>query len=377
MSKKKSNFSGKVGADAHRQQSSGSSYGHLQLPRGVNVFSVDGAGGRVFLDILPYEVTDPKHPDFNKDLDIASVGSLWYKRPYKLHRNVGASNDTAVCPTSIGKKCPICEYRAKRIKEQADKEETDAMKPSLRNLYVVVPIGDKKHEEKPSIFDISQFLFQNLLNEELSENPEYEIFPDIEEGYTLKIRFESKTIGKSQPFAEADRIDFIDRENPYTDTILKQVPNLDQVLIIMSYDELNAKFFELENEEDAGRLKSKSDDEEEDKPARRRREEPEEKPIRRVREEEPEEKPARRAAPAAKSRDEEEDKPTRRAAPVSRKEEPEEKPAASTRQRPSKTENNRCPEGYKFGIDTEKYDKCDTCDAWPDCADERDRLNEK
>jgi hypothetical protein len=32
-----------------------------------------------------------------------------------------------------------------------------------------------------------------------------------------------------------------------------------------------------------------------------------------------------------------------------------------------------CPHGLKFGIDTEQYDVCDTCDVWSDCVAEHEK----
>ena len=256
--KKKSNFRGKVANDAQRQQKAATSYGHLLLPKDVKVFNPK-PGSKVLLDFLPYTVTDEKHPDRNPEQDVAAPGSLWYKRPYKLHRNVGADNDSAVCPTSIKKPCPICEHRSVRSKAGADKEELKAMNASQRNLYVVVPLGEKDYDEKPHIMDISQFLFQDLLNEELQENEDNEVFPDLEEGKSVKIRFDSTTITGSKPFATADRIDFIERESQYKESVLDKVPNLDEVLKIYSYEELSAKWFEMENEPDGGKLKNVDD----------------------------------------------------------------------------------------------------------------------
>ena len=188
MKAKTSSFKGKVTSNAHKQQSAGSSYGYLKLPKGVSVFAPD-PGGRYLLDFLPYTVTDEKHPDRDNDLDIATKGSLWYKRPYKVHRGIGGGNDSVVCLASIGKKCPICEERARLIKAGAEKEETDALKPSNRNLYVVIPLDSKKHDKEIHIFDMSQYLFQDLLNEELEEDEDKGIFPDLEEGKALKKLF--------------------------------------------------------------------------------------------------------------------------------------------------------------------------------------------
>lgn len=368
MSKHQSKFRGRVGADAQRQRQTGSSYGHLNLPKGVKIFKEEE--GKMYFDILPYVVTEEQHPDRNEKLGIAVPGEVWYKRPYKLHRNIGSTNDSYVCPTSIGKRCPICEYRTKRIKEGAEKEETDPLKASLRNLYIVLPIGHKEYDEVPHIWDISQYLFQNLLNKELEENEEYEIFPDLEEGYTLKVRFDEQTMGKNK-FFEVTRIDFEKRDQTYEEEIMDDIPALDNVLTILSYKELEKKFMEIEDEDEAT---DKETVKEEEIPERIRRH---------VRKEEVEEE---------KKVDEAEDIHTRRMA--SRKpsslanhdkkeeveEEPEEEKKTVTRRTSppaqESTKKDKCPHGHKFGVDTEKYDICDSCDVWEKCIEEKER-NEK
>jgi len=377
MTKVKSNFRGKITKDAQRQQKAATSYGHLLLPRNVNVFSPE-PGGKVQLDFLPYEVTDHRHPDQDKEAEIATPGTLWYKRPYKLHRSVGTDNDSYVCLTSIGKKCPICEYRSKRMKEGADKEETDAMRASLRNLYIVVPLDSKKHELTPHIFDISQFLFQNLLNEELEENEDNGVFPELVGGKTLKVRFESRTIGKGQPFAEASRIDFIDREEDYDESILDEVPDLDNVLKVLTYEELNMKFFDLSDEEDGGKLSPPDDEEEEEDekpiitPLRRHKtlthhapvvkEEDEEKPFKHKRNGEID-TPARGSTtgPVRTAKEREEDAPVRTTTRRARNVETEDDP------------KNKCPHGHKFGVDTDKFDDCDTCALWDSCTEAKEK----
>jgi len=285
------------------------------------------------LDILPYLVTDDHHPDRNDEMDIATPESLWYKRPFKIHRNVGVDNDVVVCPASIGKPCPICEYRAKRMKEGADKGDTDMMKASLRNLYVAKPVKSKKFEAEPHIWDISQWLFQNLLNEELEEDEDYGVFPDLEEGMTLRIRFDSKTIGKSEPFADASRIDFEEREEQYTADILEDVPCLDEVLNVLSYKELQAKFFEMDDTDEVVDDYRGEDDDKNEKPRK---------------------KPSRKKEPEPEEDDDEQ---------------PTEKPARRTRgERSHKPEKNKCPHKHKFGEDWDEFADCDECDEFDACG---------
>ncbi len=270
----KSSFRDKVKAAAGKEKTGGASYGYLNLPKGIKVFSPE-PGGKHTLDFIPYEVTDKYHLDRDTDVGIAVPGELWYKKPFKVHRNVGVNEETVVCPTTFGKPCPICDYAKKRKDEGAEQDELKALRPSKRNLYAVIPIGEKKHEESIHVWDSSQFLFQDLLNEELEENDDYLVFPDLEEGLSLKIRFDKTTFGSSKPFATASRIDFLKRKEGYNEDILEEVPNLDEMLKVLSYKEIDNLFMgeELAGDEDDDETpkhhkasKKKEDDEEEEKP---------------------------------------------------------------------------------------------------------------
>ena len=377
---KKSFFKGQVSKDAQRQKNAGSSYGYLNLPRNVSVFSPE-PGSRVKLDFLPYIVTDANHPDRDSDAERAIPGAQWYKRPFKVHRNIGVTKDAVVCLTSIGKRCPICEYRAQRIKEGADKKETDALKASQRNLYVVIPLGHKKFEEKIHIFDISQAMFQKLLIQEIEENEELEMFPDLEDGMSLKIRFASKSIEGGTPFAEAERIDPVAREKAYDESILEDVPNLDEVLKILSNEELKAKFFE--DEEPVLDEEDEDEDEEDEpkKPAVHRHAKPqdededeEDEPKKPVRRREPEpvpEKPMRRKPPVPEPEEDEEDEDEEPALA------PAKKPAPAPQRTRESGGKNRCPHGHMFGVDTEDFDDCDTCSMWDACIEVKEKSKKK
>lgn len=426
MAKKKSSFRGKVHSDAQRSESN--KFGYLNVPKDQQ-FSPE-VDTKVMLDFMPYEVVDPHHPDRNDKDEVALVGDLWYKRSFKVHRNVGSDNNAVVCLTSFGKKCPICEYRSKRVKEGADKDELDALKTSDRNLYVVIPLDSKKHKVQPYVMDISQAMFGKLLKKELDDNPDCEVFPDLEEGMTLKVRFDGKTMGSSKPFPEATRIDFYDRKKPYPESILEEIPNLDKVLRQLTYAELEAKFFEIDNEEKAEDVKEEKDElrrrsvaKEEDEPPTRKRktvekeEEPEPRKRRTVKEEpkeeesEPEEveitwKDLQAMKPSVLKQlceengletnpDDFDDDPGafRRAIAkeigieypkkalarpsAKEKEEEDEEPAPKTtsRSKPVKEEESTgtCPFKHKFGVDGNKFDDCDNCKVWDDCLDAKEK----
>jgi len=358
--KNKSSFRDKVSHNSRTQKIQGSAYGYLQIPKGLTVFK-EAPSTRINLDFLPYVVTAKKHLDRDDSLEIAMPGGLWYKRPFFIHRNIG--NETVVCPTSIGKKCPVCEYRSKKMKELADKEETDALKLSRRNLYCVIPIGHKEYEEKPHIWDISQFLFQEMLNDEIDDDPELGLFPDLEEGLTLKIRFGSAVIDKSKPFATTSRIDFNKREEGYGEKIMKQVPDLDECLLIHPYAKLEAMFLELEDAEDA----------EEDSEIEKGSGAGEEKEgiVITTGEaciacegtgENSKGNPCRicDGTGIKPKQKEEEEKPEE-----NKKEDRKKKEVKA----PKEEKENSCPYDHVFGTDCEKYEHCDDCDCWDACID--------
>lgn len=388
---KSKKFKGAVSRNAAKQ-ARGASFGHLKLPKGLNVFKEE-PGSRINLDIMPYEVTAANHPDRDEEYEIAVPGTLWYKRPYWLHRNVGPDNQSVICPSTIGQKCPICEYRAQLLKDGADwsDDSVKALKPSMRNLYVVIPKGSKKHDEVPYVWDISQFLFQDKLNEEIGENEDYETFPDLEEGYTLRIRFSEESFG-SNKFAETSRIDFKERDKAYDESILEDIPSLDDLLEIPSYKAIEAMFFggmdidEGDPEDDdededkkpsRSRRRSKPDEDEEDEPEGDDEDEPEEEDEDESEEDEDEDDDVDDDdddddVDDDDDEDEEEKKPTRSRSRASTKDEKKGKDKGKGKDEKKDKGNgkgNKCPHGHKFGKDYEEYDECDKCDKWEICMD--------
>ena len=393
--KRKSKFRGKVASNTQKQRTQGSSFGHLQLPKGSHIFKEE-PGGRALLDFIPYIVKDETHMDRDERAGIAIPGNeetdLWYKKPYRLHRSIGSENKSVICPTTWGRKCPICEYKATRLKDGAEYDEVRELKPSLRNLYLVVPLGMKDYKEEIHIWDFSQFLFQDKLNEELDENEDYCSFPDLEEGLSVRIRFsEEKFMNNS--FAETSRIDFEEREGHYDEEILDEAPCLDDVIVCPSYDEVEALFFEMgDDAPDAtpddtpgptpkrGGLKRKPKTE---KP------EPEEEPD--PEQTNPDEDPCVACGgegvnsrggvckpcggsgqkQSKEAPEPEKPKPTRKRKPAQEKEKEKPKPA-NTKANRAKQEREECPFAYKFGVDTDKHEECDDCEKWDDCIEAKE-----
>lgn len=420
---KRRSFRDKVAGNAKQQKSRASSFGYLELPKGVSLFKEE-PGSRVRLDILPYIVTDERHPDRDDELETAIPGSEWYRRPFKVHGNIGVNRTMIVCPSSIGKKCPVCQHRAKMLSEGASwqDEAVRALRPRDKNLYAVVPLGQPKYEEVIHIWDISQFLFQDKLNDELEEDDAHSIFPDPEEGLTLRIRFSEETFGKNV-FAETSRIDFEERDQPYTQKTLNQVPHLDDLLIIKDYDTIDRMFKEVESQdEDPPRKKAEEEEVEEERPRRRRRladdddddnneggggsgsgggskdREEDERPRRRPVDDDEDKQPRRRIVDDA---DEDNDEPPRRRRTVvdDDEEEEQERPrrrAETPWEEPKKeapapkeeirlhrvngaahSHGSECPHGYKFGADCDEHKECDKCAAWDSCMERWEQIHGK
>lgn len=236
-------------------QKEGGSYGYLKLPQGISLFKPE-AESKVTVDFMCYKVTSKKHLDRDDESGLAIPGSIWYKRPFKTHDNVGAKNDKVVCLQTFGKKCPICEFAEEERKKGADSDTLKDLRPKNRSLYVLIPLDSKKYEKKMYLFDISDHIFQKMLNAELKEDEENMDFPDPENGKSVKLRFVEETFN-GRTFAKLNRIDFVERDKQYKESVVDSVPNLDECLQELSYDEMKKKFFEIGSEED---------DEEEEKP---------------------------------------------------------------------------------------------------------------
>jgi len=348
MTKKRRNyFKGKVSEDARRQKRR-RSFGYLNLPKGIETLSIEEDTRMIYLDFLPYEVTDEKHPDRNEAEDIATPGSLWYKRPFKVHRSVGVDNDTVVCPKSIGKQCPICDYVKERMDKGGDWDDVKDAAAKLRNLYVVVPIDSKEHDEIPYVWDMSQFCFQDVLNEELEINEENDVFPDLEEGKTAAIKLKWESFGRNT-FPKARNISFEERK-PYKESILDEIPNLDEILVVLSYDEIKTMFFELDTEEPAEQV------DEEPVKHKHRQDDDEEEPVHRDRddeEEQEEKKEIKRTRTTTPKEGEEQQRPRRR----------------------KDKEENPCPHDHNFGEDWDNTNDCEDCDKYDDCYDKYLELN--
>jgi hypothetical protein len=359
----------------------------FDLPEKVKFFSAKK--GTSELDIIPYEISDPRHPEVLSGR--SKVGDLIDSRTIWVHGFVGAEEKAYVCLKSVGKACPLCEAQIALSKNtNADPEEAKNLKAKERQVFNVIDLGEKNGPVQ--LWEFSYHLFGKKLEEEQRENEDYYGFAELEGGYTLRIRFGEKSIGRGKPFLEATRIDFTKRD-AYEESILDEVVDIDKALKVLSYEQLDKIYNGVpdveeddKEEQPRGRSSRDKDEEQEEKPSRRRKEaepEEEERPSRKRATPEPEEKTSRRRATTPEPEEEEEDEIPSKAARTSRRgAEPEETihekdPDVEVKKkgRHEVDPDQDCPGGGKFGVDTDKLDGkngCDNCDNWDACRDEKD-----
>lgn len=215
-------------------------FGNLfKLPKGVRIWQPEKADSYM-IDIVPYTVKNEPHPDVGSGIE---AGTLWYKFSFLVHKNVGVNKDRFVSPASFGKPDPIME-EVLRLKDKKNggwdknKEQIKALSPQKLVAYA---IKDPDDSDKYAIFVYSNYNFGRVLDKELDEGSEENLrFYDVtDEGKTIKVRFSQETFDGTK-YLEASRIDFIRREPMDEAEVLANVPCLDEIFNVPTYERLDA-----------------------------------------------------------------------------------------------------------------------------------------
>jgi hypothetical protein len=216
----------------------------------MHLFTLKTAGVKRF-DIMPY-IVGKGNPRCDEGLD-------YYERTYYVHRNIGPDNKAYVCPAkTIGQRCPICEWRLRADRNKtADEALIKDLAPRERQLFVVYDHADS--DKGYQVWDISYHLFGKALDKRLADlfadGDDYYCFADLQGGYTLRCGIVEKTI-PGRTFFEVGTIDFKARAEDFDPECLQDTPCLDDLLVILPYDELRAIFLQsdepdVDNIEDA------------------------------------------------------------------------------------------------------------------------------
>lgn len=230
------------------QHRTGGDWTTLTIPEGVELFQPKAGSYR--LDIVPYEAGSGN--------PYADVGDLYYERTYFTHRAIGPNSESYVCPAkTAGKKCPVCEDRARMQRDpDSDTELVKSLRPKERQLWLVFDHGEK--EKGVQLWEFSHWNFGKLLDtirQNADEDEEYKAdFDDPEGGASLKVLF-SEESGGGYSFIEATSIEFKPRKDGLDEELLEHGVCLDSLLKIPDYDKLKAAYLQVEDDEEGEELK--------------------------------------------------------------------------------------------------------------------------
>lgn len=275
----------------NHQSGFGASY--LRLPDGVSFFKVDKAGIRI-VDVMPF-IT-------KIDSKYAEAGDPYFEKTFWAHRNIGPNQDMVICPAkTAGKRCPICEHRAKLSQSPDGDEDLIAdLAPKERQIWL---LRDLKEPSKGLLlWDVSYHLFGKLLESRLAnaedEDDNWDAFADLEDGSTLRLTFVDETFA-GRTYQKCTSIDFKPRKVQYDADDIDGHPCLDDMLVIKSYEELKKLLLQVDDTSEG--------DEDEDEPTPKKRSVKASKPA--VDDEDDEPKPAKKKAKPLVD-DDEDDEPT-------------------------------------------------------------------
>jgi hypothetical protein len=281
------------------------------------------------IDIIPFVAGNNMPLDPRTKRPQANEGELAYVIDLWVHRGVGINEDSYACPANWGKSCPICEERRKLRDRDASDEEIKRLNRSRRTIYNIVCYDSQKEEDLGvQIWEVAyQYMEEELIARSRKRRGTGEpiIFADPDIGKSISFIREGQgqfnTVYKGHEFVNRELSD--GSAYVISDEILDQAVSLDQIIEMVTYDELAEAFYGES---------VKKDDAEEEKPV--------ERSVSRT---------ARRSI---------------------RKEKKAERKIVEN-------DENPCPAGGRFGIDIEKISGCEECEKWEECLAEENRLDKE
>lgn len=299
-------------AGMKKKDFNGSSYYDFSNYDNVEFFKFPKEGAYAF-DIIPFPAKSKANP-LVRDKEIA-IGDLVPSFVFYTHRGIGPNKKSVICPArTLGKPCPICEEYDKAKKAFGyDSKEAKALKATERVVFNVVDADDDENTLK--VFEVSFFLFAKELNEEAenyAKKHNLDIFDyagvvDPAEAMTINFR----TVKEKGPTGDFDKFKAFSFEKRSKKLKGLHPISFDECIVVLGYDELSNIFYGAD--EEAEEVETKEVEKEvEERPRKQHKEEVEE----------------------------------------------EEKP---------KSKKIVCPEGYKFGVDTDAEDECEKCEVYSEC----------
>jgi hypothetical protein len=189
-----------------------------------------------------------------------------------VHQNIGPGKIMVLCPAkNYGKKCPICEEFEERQRHGEEWDEISHLSPSQRCIYNIVVmdgyvnkagerIQGRQEKKGVQIWEVS-YKYSEKIIKELTKNPR---------GGGIPIDFTDPEDGKSVQFSVLDDKyktnqghKFIERDYTISEEILKSTYVLDEILNLLSYEEISSIYSGEEHSE-----QEETEKQEDEKPRR-------------------------------------------------------------------------------------------------------------
>ncbi len=379
-------------AESARTKDSGGSNGPFSFPSETKFYKAKEARNRLI--ILSFPIKTKKHPLVAKGR--WKIGDQDYVMDVWVHQRFGGGDQDFVClKKNYNKPCPCCEL-AEEYRQAGKEEEYKAAKASRRVVYNV--LDARSPEKGVMIFSTSHYLFEHELIEEaiasgvggepvdfavdfLRKDEDGRVDLGVENGKVISFRGAMTKLGQNE-YLEFKSFSFETRDEPLPRDIQSEVISLDEALIVMSYDDMQAAVYGQDDdgeEEERGESGRGRGEEQDERPARRDRDDdrPRERDEDRPRRDRDEECPSRdrdddrrrdddrpRERDDDRGRDRDRDDDRR----DSRREEPREEKPRDEKPR-DEPKGDSCPSGYKFPDDWDKKPECAKCKVWDKCGD--------
>ena len=345
------------------------------------------------IDIVPFIAGSNIAIDMKTGEPLVEEGDWAYTYEYWRHSGIGPlENETVICPERTYKTpCPICEHRRELSAEKAfDAKKMPELLSKQRNIYNIACYDTEKEEEKGAqVMDVAHFYFEKHISKlaskpvrrkrgsKLRSADPFKNFADPSDG-GVSVEFSIEGAKTKNDFDTWMGHQLIERNYNIDAALMDAALQLDQVVEVLSYEELYKIYYDEDYEGDEGRDERgrgapEEEEEGEEEPEPDDTDELEDMDRRELKallkEEEidftvykqTEDDEIRGVIREARGDEEREDEP---------EEEPEEEEGKQTRRRRKPTgesKRQKCPAGGNFGDDYEEFDDCDDCDIWERC----------
>lgn len=186
------------------------------------------------LDIIPF-IAGSKIPKFMR----VREGDLAYYLDIYVHQNVGGGKAWVVCPQkNYDKPCPICEYIDSLRADGKEYEDFSDIVAKRRCVYNIVNMSNSKEERKGvQIWEVSHRFSEKPI-QAAAKNPRgggYIAFshPDKELGQSISFSVDS------DKYKTVSGFKLVPRDYDISDDILQQALKLDQIIVTLSYKEID------------------------------------------------------------------------------------------------------------------------------------------